>query len=98
MRVCGKRAGGTLGEGVRRCDGVRALCKSSQGFSLFETDLEWGRWVLLEHTWSPRLARGTGRLQLEHFTVGRTWDMRSWTAWAIENERGLAGYTIRNVG
>ena len=24
------------------------------------------------HAWSPRLARGTGRPQLEHFTVGRT--------------------------
>ena len=28
------------------------------------------------HTWSPRLARETSRPQLEHFTVGRTWDTR----------------------
>lgn len=39
------------------------------------------------HTWSPRVARGTGWPQLEHFTVGRTWDVRGvcpWAIWAIK--------------
>ena len=41
------------------------------------------------HTWSASWSSGTGRLHVEHLTVGRSWDMRGPESAAGARSRGI---------